>query len=766
MFGKRRSYTCEEGKVRIRFENGTAEIIPLTEEIIRVYAPLSGKEIRSKAIEGDKAQGVYFKAGEREECLEITTAGLIVRVYDDFKVDFYDKAERLLCADYRGDRRVTAPISEKFKKLLKAEGHDTSDLDNRNYRVQVVKQMEGDEAFYGLGDKTGYLNKRHYAYEMWNSDLPAAHTEAFPALYKSVPFFITRRKSCVFGIYFDNTYHSWFDMGKEQPDYYYFGADEGNLDYYFLAGGTMAEIVGNYTYLTGRTPLPQLFTLGYHQSRWGYETAEDVLAVAKKYRDLRIPIDTIHLDIDYMQDYKVFTWNDREFKEPGELTAELSRQGYKTVAVIDPGVKVEEGYFVYDEGRKHDYFVKTPDNEVYINEVWPGEAVFPDFGKKEVRTWWADKQKLLVDMGLRGVWNDMNEPASFRGELPAELVFTDEDEPSSHAAMHNVYGHQMAKAAYEGFRRYDGRRPFVLSRACYSGSQKYTTVWTGDNQSLWEHLRMAIPQLCNMGLSGLAFAGTDVGGFGADVTPELLSRWVQLGCFSPLFRNHSSKGSIRQEPWLFGRETLEINRQYISLRYRLLPYFYDLFWECERNGLPPMRPLVLHYEQDENVRELNSEFLLGRNMLIAPVVEQGMHKKLVYLPEGSWYDYWTKEKVEGGRYLVRNAPIDVCPVYVRSGGILPNYEPVQYVGEKEQETLILDVYSGNGHYIHYQDNGEDFAYRDGGYNAYEILLSEDGTLKIELIHEGYDRKYQRIAVSHNGHMQEFAFSGKRLTVWL
>lgn len=431
MFGKRRAYKVEEGIVKIQFASGEGWITPLTDEIINVFSPTETPEHRSKAVEGEKASGITFTVKEKPDYLEIQTKRLTVRVYDEYKVDFYDENGMLLCADYRGERKLGRALSEKFIKLLETEGHEAPSASDFNYEVQVVKQLEGDEAFYGLGDKTCFLNKRHYEYEMWNSDIPAAHTEAFKALYKSIPFFIALRKACVYGIFFDNTYHSYFDLGKEKENYYYFGARKGNLDYYFIAGEDMRHVVKNYTYLTGRTPLPQLFALGYHQSRWGYETEADVRGVAAKYRDLEIPIDTIHLDIDYMDAYKVFTWGEEDFGEPGRLISDLSKDGFKIVTIIDPGVKVEEGYSVYEEGLKQGYFAKTPQGEVYENVVWPGDAVYPDFGNPKVRAWWSENQKYLVDLGVRGVWNDMNEPASFQGELPEDVVFTDEDTVSS-----------------------------------------------------------------------------------------------------------------------------------------------------------------------------------------------------------------------------------------------------------------------------------------------------------------------------------------------
>lgn len=377
----------------------------------------------------------------------------------------------------------------------------------------------------------------------------------------------------------------------------------------------------------------------------------------------------------------------------------------------------------------------------------PGDSAFPDFGRQEVRDWWGEKHQFLLDKGIMGVWNDMNEPASFNGPLPDDAVFTEEDEITNHKWMHNVYGHNMSKATYQGLRRLSDKRPFVITRACYSGTQKYATVWTGDNNSLWTHLRMAIPQLCNLGMSGYPFAGTDIGGFGSDTTGELLVRWYQVGCFSTLFRNHSAMGTRRQEPWLFGKEKLDIIRKYVELRYELIPYFYDLFHEHLSTGLPVMRPLVLEYEKDINTHNMNDEFMIGSQLLAAPVVEQGATKRMVYLPAGEWVDYWTKEHIAGGQYIIRDAPLDTCPIYVKAGTILPKYPVEAYIGTKEQKKLILEVYAGDGEYGHYQDDGLDFAYEQGAYNLYRFSHTGNGELEEKLLHEGYP-KYEEIDIKY------------------
>ena len=754
--GKLTGYELKGQKVVLDFEGSETVLEVLTPAIVNVFYSQNGERVPSKAIEGKKAVEVFLRLEKKEDGLWISTDALSVRVSDGFYVDFFDKDGEAVCLDYRGKRQPLMRVSDEFLRLLEEEGHSAFG-GRRECAFEVVKQLTGNEHFYGLGDKTGFLDKRHYDYEMWNTDNPDPHVDNFKTLYKSIPFFMTLTDSHVYGIFVDNTYKSFFNMGQESEEYYWFGAEGGNLDYYYIVGDSLAQVLQSYTYLTGTCPLPQRWTLGYHQSRWGYMTQEDVEAVAKSMRENDIPCDVIHFDIDYMQDYKVFTWNQARYhNDPERYLSSLAERGFKSVAINDPGVKKLEGYNVYDEGVEKGYFAKTPEGEVYINAVWPGDAAFPDFGSPAVRKWWGENQKFLLDKGVRGIWNDMNEPASFRGPLPETLVFSDEDRKTTHAEMHNVYGHLMAKATYEGLKKLDGRRPFVITRACYAGSQKYATAWTGDNHSIWPHIQMLIPQLCNLGLSGMPFAGTDVGGFGSDTTPELLARWVEVGCFSPLFRNHASLGTRPQEPWQFGKEILDIYRKYVKLRYSLIPYFYDLFYEEERTGAPIMRPLVFHYEKDENARVCNDEFMLGDRILVAPVVNQGAVRRMVYLPEGKWYDYWTREEITGPVNFIAEAPLDTCPIYVKEGSVIPTMEPQSYVGEKPLDNLILDVYPGKGSWNHYLDNGEDFSYREGKYHQYRFTVDEDGTVSGEILHAGYEKPYEKILVKRNldGEMEE------------
>lgn len=750
MFGEIKNFIKEENKVIIQYEENKIHVEVINPSIINFFVPVKSEHRLSKAVEDLKVEECNFTVEKHGEKIVVVTEKLTVNIFDNFKIDIYDYSGNLLCADYR---KEAAPFVRRTAgwEVAAEEGHKLG-INTGNCTIQVIKKMEEDMFFYGLGDKTGHLNKKGYHYKMWNTDDPSPHVESFEAMYKSIPFFITLKEKQAFGIFFDNTYESHFDMGKENSEYYYFGAVDGNIDYYFIYGPSIKEVIGGYTHLTGRTPLPQLWTLGYQQCRWSYVPENRLREIGEEFRNKDIPCDALYLDIDYMDDYKVFTWDKKKFPDPTKTLADLKDNGFKVVTIIDPGVKKDKGYEIYEQGLKNNYFATDKDGVPYVNKVWPGDSLFPDFPNEEVRNWWAENQKIMMDYGVAGIWNDMNEPASFNGPLPDDVMFNNDGNITDHREMHNLYGHYMSKATYEGIRKYTNKRPFVITRACYAGTQKYSTVWTGDNQSLWEHLRMSLPMLMNLGLSGFSFCGTDVGGFGFDCTSELLSRWVQVGTFTPLFRNHSSTMTRDQEPWAFDKETEDINRKYIKLRYVLLPYLYDIMYNGENTGLPMIRPLMLHYQGDEKTYEINDEFLCGENILVAPIVEQGKTTRVVYLPKGTnWVDYWTKEVIEGGRCIIKEAPLDLCPIYIKEGSVIPNYPIQNYVGEMETKELTLDIYptasDGEVSYVHYQDDGESFNYKDEVYNLYDFVINTNNLdriidIKVNEVHKGYNKEYQ------------------------
>lgn len=753
MMGKILNYEVNENIVLVNYKNIQCIVTIINDSVINFFAPIFRKERNSKAVENLKCKKINFNIEKKDYYLNIKTAKLDVKIYDDFKVDIFKLNGEPLCRDFRGERnpfrRLGADFSLAAEEGHKLEGHE-------DFKVYVSKVMENDMYFYGLGERTGSLNKKGYHYRNWNTDDPTPHGETYAQLYKSIPFLIAIKNNEASGIFFDNHFESHFDMGKENSNYYYFGAKDGNLDYYFIYGPEVSEVVNEYTNLTGKTPLPQLWTLGYQQCRWSYAPEQRALEIAKTFREKNIPCDTIYLDIDYMDDFRVFTWDNKKFKNPKAFTDELKSMGFKVVTIIDPGVKVDKGYKIYDEGLKNGYFATDKDGMVYKNTVWPGDSVFPDFMNSQVRKWWGNNQKIMFNLGIAGIWNDMNEPASFNGPLPEDIVFNNDGTLVTHKEIHNVYGHMMDKATYEGIKEATNKRPFVVTRACYAGTQKYSTVWTGDNQSTWEHLRMSLPMLMNIGLSGMAFCGTDVGGFGFDCTGELLSRWVQVGTFTPLFRNHSTIGSREQEPWAFDEITEEINKKYIKLRYKFIPYLYDMMHKCEKSGAPIIRPLLYNYQNDKKTYEINDEFMFGDNVLVSPVVEQGARQKLVYLPKGnSWIDYWTGEEFEGGQYIIKDAPLDICPIYIKTMSIISNGEDVNYIGEKDTECLNLSIYlcdkKGEGKYIAYNDDGESFDYKNGRFNEYEFIFDLNDNLNIKMNKNiGYENKYKSIEFTlHN-----------------
>ena len=771
MFGKILNYEVNEDKVLVNYEKIQRTITFLDEGVVNFFVPLHREERNSKAVEKvlNKNNKVKFQVKFDSEILNIKTSILNINIYNDFKVDIYNYKGEILCRDYRGKRdpfrRLGANSTLAAEEGHKLEGHE-------EYKVYVSKVMENDMYFYGLGERTGSLNKKGYHYRNWNTDDPTPHGETYAQLYKSIPFLITLKNQEAFGIFFDNHFESHFDMGKENSNYYYFGAVDGNLDYYFMYGPTIKEVVNKYTNLTGKTPLPQLWTLGYQQCRWSYAPQERAMEIAKCFREKDIPCDTIYLDIDYMDGFRVFTWDNKKFENPKEFLQQLKEMGFKVVTIIDPGVKVDKGYRIYDEGLKEGYFATDKDGIVYKNSVWPGDSVFPDFMNSNTREWWAGNQKIMMDLGVSGIWNDMNEPASFNGPLPDDVVFNNDGTLVTHKEIHNVYGHMMDKATYEGIKRATNKRPFIVTRACYAGTQKYATVWTGDNQSTWEHLRMSLPMLMNLGLSGMAFCGTDVGGFGHDCTPELLSRWVQVGAFTPLFRNHSTIGSREQEPWAFDKTTEDINRKYIKLRYKLIPYLYDMMYKCEETGEPIIRPLLFNYQNDRKTYEINDEFNFGDSILVAPVVEQGARHKLVYLPEGdNWIDYWTGEEYKGGQYIIKEAPLDICPIFVKSLSIIPVGKEQNYVGENNDDILTLNIYlgkeKGESTYTHILDDGESFDYKNGKLNKYIINCKLSEELRIELKENiGYSKNYNKIKIILNNleHTKKVFFNNKEIEV--
>jgi alpha-glucosidase len=594
-----------------------------------------------------------------------------------------------------------------------------------NGELRLSKLIDPKEHFYGFGERGGAnLEKTGHSFANWATDPARPHGENLDPMYIAMPLYLALRPGLAYGLYLNNTYPSRFDLGGLTR--LEISAAAGELDYYLIYGPTPAEVVAGFSEVLGRMPLPPRWALGYHQSRWSYGDEAAIRSLIENFRRRDLPCDAIHFDIDYMNGYRVFTWDPSRFPDPAALTRDLAAEGFRAVTIIDPGVKVDPDYRVYKEGLEKDAFVRAADGQPFEAYVWPDRSVWPDFSRPDVRRWWGDLQRELVDFGVSGVWNDMNEPAVFEkpfsegggqvGTLPLDAKQGPPGAPTNHLELHNLYGLGMAQASYEGLRRLlPDQRPFTLCRSGFAGIQRWTAAWMGDNQSWWSHLELSLPQLMNMGLSGVPFVGVDVGGFADNATPELFARWIQAGLLYPFYRGHTSAGTLPQEPWAFGSEVEAVARKYLKLRYRLLPYLYSLFWEAATTGAPVLRPLLYHFPDDEATYHLHDQAMLGPALLAAPVVQPGRRQRAVYLPAGEWYDYWTDKRLRGPLTLLADAPLDRLPLYVRVGSVLPLGPELRYTGEKPLDPLTLEVYPGQGEFSLYEDDGISFAFEDGAY---------------------------------------------------
>jgi len=587
-------------------------------------------------------------------------------------------------------------------------------------RIRVWKRMPDEENYYGLGDKAGPMNRRNRAFINWNTDA-FGWGESTDPLYKTIPFFIGLRKGTAYGLFFDNTYRSSFDFGKESPDYFSFGAEGGELNYYFFAGPDPKKVIEEYTALVGRSPLPPVWSLGYQQCRYTYYPEARAREVVSLFREKKIPADVIYFDIDYQDGYAPFTINREYFPHFEQMIADFRAQGFHTIIITDLHIKKnpDHGYAPYDSGTKQDVFVKNPDGSVFVGPVWPGPSVFPDFTLSRVRDWWGALYQDFVHMGVAGFWNDMNEPSVFERAdktMPLDTVHRlDDGTTLDHRAIHNVFGMENARATYEGLRKLEGdERPFVLTRAAYSGTQRYAATWTGDNSATWNHISMSTPMLLSMGLSGYPLVGDDIGGFASSPPPDLLTRWYELGVFNPIYRDHAAKGTADHEPWASGPEQEAVRRRYIELRYQLLPYIYTGAESMTRTGLPFMRPVFLDYPQQETFYNDDRDFLFGSDLFVAPVATETLDAEAIQLPPGDWYDYWTSQRHASTEKIALHPALDELPLYVRAGAIIPMQPIVQNTEEKPNGPLEIKVYAGdNCRGSLYEDDGHTFAYQRG-----------------------------------------------------
>jgi alpha-glucosidase len=492
-----------------------------------------------------------------------------------------------------------------------------------------------------------------------------------------------------------------------------------------------------------------MWALGNQQSRWSYYPDKMVEEVVREYRDRDLPLDVIHLDIDYMQSYRVFTFDPKRFPDPKGLSERMGRQGVKLISIVDPGVKhqppaknaplinsakpelepQDQRYYVFDEGLQQNYFQHRKNGALFIPKVWPGDSVFVDYTLPDARRWWGDLHRAYLDNGIAGIWNDMNEPSDFvdqSGKNQIDVVSFDEGENSTHAKNRNVFALLESRATYEGLERLrPNKRPYLITRAAYAGIQRYSTMWTGDTNSTWDALALNVPMFTTLGLSGEPFIGSDVGGFIGRGNGELLVRAYQISFLAPFCRNHKAIDGYDQEPWRFGKYYEDIIRRYLKLRYQLLPFLYTTLEEAHRTGTPLFRPLVLNYQDDPNTHNLDDEFMIGEDLLVAPIVKPDVTTRLVYLPKGIWYDYWTNKKYTGGTMLRVDAPLETVPMFVRGGAIIPLGPQMNYVGEKPFDPIIFAVYpddNGSASSTLYEDDGSSPAYKQGAFRRTTVSV--------------------------------------------
>lgn len=635
-------------------------------------------------------------------------------------------------------------------------------------QVNCYKKLQEGERFLGLGEKTGPLDKRGRGYINWNTDAYGYGPDSDP-LYCAIPFYIGVHHQKQYGIYFDNSYRTLFNFGASNDRFASFSADSGEMKYFFIAGESLRDIIKSYTHLTGRTPLPPKWSIGYQQCRYSYYPDTKVERIAETLRERDLPGDAIVLDIHYMDAYKIFTWDKKHFPEPKKLVARLKELGFQVVVMCDPGIKVEPGYEAYDSGIKEEVFVKYPDGSNYTGQVWPGWCHFPDFTNEKTRQWWGAKFHEYTDLGVEGFWNDMNEIATWGNMLPDLMEFDFDGRKTTTREARNLYGLLMSRSTYEGTKALLKKRPFNLTRSGFAGIQRYAAVWTGDNVSYDAHMMAGVRLVNSMGLSGLAFTGYDIGGFVGNADEKLFARWMSIGAFSPFFRTHTMINSRDSEPWSYGEKVEEISRNYMKLRYRLMPYLYSLFYDAAQTGMPINRSLAFDYPHDHKIYDghYQNQYFFGPAMMVAPV-ESAKDITKVYLPAGNWYELYTDHAHAGSQEIFADCPMDRLPVFVKGSSIITMAERAGRNVNDAGDTLEVHVYQGTAYndFTLYEDDGETFEYETGASVTRKISYApSENELVIDTAVGLYQSHFQTLKVCFHGiDIDRVSANGKHLTV--
>lgn len=706
------------------FENAEMEVVFLAPDLVRItWTP--GELPLPYALTDNTWEEVKIHFHEDPNGWDLSSSRLTLVIDTDGCTEIYNRDDQLLREEKPPVRIGTSWIQES--------------------------NMRDAETIHGLGERATSFNLRGGTYQLWNHESSGAYDSSSDPLYVSIPVYHSIHQEGSYLIFYENSHKGNIRFPNRQQD-----SQETHSTVQFLGGalryyitpGTPDKTLERYTRLTGRAPLPPKWSLGYHQCRWGYKSEADIREVVQGFETRGLPLRGVHLDIDYMDDYRVFTVDKKRFPDLAQLSQDMKDRGIELVTILDPGVKVDKNYSVYREGMEKDVFVKLPDGRPARGRVWPGWCVFPDFTSSKTREWWRSHYAELLQAGIRGFWHDMNEPSAFAAwglpTLPKMAQYSFEGRGGNHIEANNLFGLLNIQAGYQALREHKPeQRPWILSRSGWAGMQRYAWNWTGDVETSWDAMRTTLRIMLGLGLSGIPYSGSDIGGFGGHPDAELFTRWFQMAALNPFFRGHSAASTPRREPWVYDQATTEIVRKYLEFRVQLIPYLYTLAWQAHQTGHPLMRPLF--WLDEPELTAIDDAFLLGESLLVAPVMEPGATHRSVQIPGGTWYGLWDNQSYNGPASLTADAPIDQIPVFVRGGKVLPladgnNLHLHAYASPSETEQSVISTM--------YSDAGDGYgAWRVDRFHstwngtAYQVTRSEQGD---------YPFPYDEITVSIHG----------------
>lgn len=713
--GNCESYTLDGRTVTFHLTDSSAiQLYLCSQSMVKIWFSPDGTFQRTNpsfAVINENIEDVgTVSVDEQASAYEIFTPKLRIRVNKyPFNLQIFDKYQKLLFSDYKDRGHI-------------GEGSKTA----------AYKTLRRDEHIFGLGEKTGKLDRRGESYKMWNSDKPCYSVVEDP-LYKSIPFFMSNYR---YGIFLDNTYKTEFKFGTESREYYSFEAPDGAFIYYFIFGKDYKEIISQYVELTGKPIMPPKWALGFSQCRGMLTNEKLTREIAEGFRSRRIPCDIIYQDIGWTEYLQDFEWRKRNYGNPVKMLSDLAAQGFKVIVSQDPVIS-QANKAQWEEADRLGYFVKDSTTGKSYDMPWPwgGNCGVVDFTIPEVADWWGAYQHKPIDDGIKGFWTDMGEPAWSNEEQTERLVM--KHHIGMHDEIHNVYGLTWDKVVKEQFeKRNPDKRVFQMTRSAYAGLQRYTFGWTGDSGNSddvlqgWAQMANQIPVVLSAGLGIIPFVTCDITGYCGDITDypamaELFTRWMQFGIFTPLSRSHH-EGNVAVEPWLFGEEAERNAKAAIELKYKLMPYIYTYAREAHDTGLPIMRPMFMEYPSDPETFATDHQFMYGKELLIAPVFKKGAVTKNLYLPEGNWIDYNDKRTVyTGEQWITVDAPLHKIPMFVKVGSIIPTMPVMQYIGEKEVFPITFEIFpaqTGEITFSMYEDEGENLGYLRNEYAKTPVSL--------------------------------------------